>query len=214
LLWLFRASVCVFVMDAFFVGVFQNDSYIHQYISFYFVAPVAVMAGIALDRLIELFPNATRKFAIAGELSVLLLLLMFGTLGATQARALQRQFRILDYRTPEPVNLIPDLGDAIRENFPPEARVLCNFLPEYGPQLAYYAQRDILNNLSDYRSWQRHLGDSARPVGGVVWIRSNASHDLLARLPPGSKQFLRFGDLSFCLWKRDQLSANLSIKDS
>jgi len=119
----------------------------------------------------------------------------------------------LDHRTPEPVNLIPELGDATRENFAPEARVVCNFLPEYGPQLAY-AQRDTLNNLSDYRSWQLHLSDSARPVGGVVWIRSNASHDLLARLPPGSKQFLRFGDLSFCLWKRDQLSANPSIKDS
>jgi hypothetical protein len=106
------------------------------------------------------------------------------------------------------------LGGAIRENFPPEARVLCNFLPESGAQLAYYAQRDILNNLSDYRSWQRYLSDAARPVGGVVWIRSNASHDLLTRLPPGSRRFLRFGDLSFCLWKQDQLSAKLSIKDS
>jgi hypothetical protein len=68
---------------------FQNDSYIHEYISFYFVAPVAVMGGIALDRLIELFPKAavTRKFAIAGELSALLLLVMFGTLGATQSES-------------------------------------------------------------------------------------------------------------------------------
>jgi hypothetical protein len=45
-------------MDAIFVGVFQNDSYIHQYISFYFVAPVAILAGIAIDRLITFLQGA------------------------------------------------------------------------------------------------------------------------------------------------------------
>jgi hypothetical protein len=44
-------------MDAFFVGVFQNDSFIHQYLSFYLVAPVAIMAGIALDRIIMFFSD-------------------------------------------------------------------------------------------------------------------------------------------------------------
>ena len=207
--WLFRACVCVFVMDALFVGIFQNDSYIHQYISFYFVPPVAIMAGIALDRLVTFFQITLimRKLAVVGELSVCLLLLAMGSRGMLQTRELQHQFRILDHRTPEPPNLIPELGSAIRRDFPPGTRVLCNFLPQYGPQLAYYAQRDILNNLSEYRFWQRYLKDLAKPVGGVVWMAPTSSRDLIAKLPPGSKQFLKFGDLSFCLWKRNPPSA-------
>jgi LmbE family N-acetylglucosaminyl deacetylase len=207
--WLFRACVCVFVMDALFVGIFQNDSYIHQYIAFYFLAPVAIMAGIALGRLVKFFQITftTHKLAVVGELSACLLLLAMGTRGILQTRELRHQFRILDYRTPEPPNLIPELGNAIRRDFPPGTRVLCNFLPQYGPQLAYYAQRDILNNLSEYRFWQHYLKDLAKPIGGVVWMAPTSSHDLIAKLPPGSRQFLRIGDLSFCLWKRNQPSA-------
>src|SRR4051812_26382015 len=37
--WLGRAAASIFVMDALFVGVFQNNSYIHQYLAFYFLAP-------------------------------------------------------------------------------------------------------------------------------------------------------------------------------
>ena len=208
LFWLFRACVCIFVMDALFTGVFQNDSYIHQYISFYFVAPVSIMAGMALDRLITFFKITlkTPKLAFVGELTACLLLLAMGTRGMLQTKELQRQFHILDYKTPEPTSLIPELGSAIREDFSPRARILCNFLPEYGPQFAYYAQREILNNLSGYQSWQRYLSESSVPIGGVVWMGPNSSHDLIAKLPPGSKRFLRLGDLSFCLWKRKEPS--------
>jgi LmbE family N-acetylglucosaminyl deacetylase/4-amino-4-deoxy-L-arabinose transferase-like glycosyltransferase len=216
LLWLFRACVCVCVMDAFFVGVFQNDSYIHHYLSFYFLAPVAIMAGIALDRLITFFQiNFTmRKFALLGELLTCAIVVAMGTHGIFQTTELQRQFRILDHGTPEPPNLIPDLGTAIREDFPPGTRILCNFLPEYGPQFAYYAQREILNNLSDYRTWQRYLNDSGKPVGGVVWMGSKSSHDLIAKLPRGSKRFLRVGNLSFCLWKRNQATAKRRLTEA
>ena len=209
LLWLFRACVCVCVMGALFVGVFQNDSYIHQYLSFYLLAPVAIMAGIALDRLIKFFQvNFTpSKFALLGELLVCAIIVAMGTHGIFQTRELQQQFRILDHRTSEPPNLIPELGTAIRKDFPPGTRVLCNFLPQYGPQLAYYAQREILNNLWDYGSWRRYLNDSGKPVGGVVWMGPKSSHDLIAKLPRGSRRFLRVGNLSFCLWKRNQTGA-------
>jgi LmbE family N-acetylglucosaminyl deacetylase/4-amino-4-deoxy-L-arabinose transferase-like glycosyltransferase len=209
LLWLLRACVCVFVMDVFFVGAFQNNSYIHQYLSFYLLAPVAILAGIALDRLITFFQSnfTARKFALVGELLALALVAAMGTEGLFQTRVLQQQFRILDHRTPEAPNLIPKLGAAIRKTFPPGTRVLCNFLPEYGPQLAYYAQREIVNNLSDYRFWQRFLRDAAEPVGGVIWVVPRASHDLISKLPPGSKHFVRVGDQSFCLWTRNHVAA-------
>lgn len=212
-LWLFRACVCIFIMDAVFVGVFQNDSFIHQYISFYFVAPVAIMGGIALDRLIKLFQHdlSTYNLARAGQLSACMVLLALGMRGTSQAKALQLQFHILDYKTVEPPTLIPELGNAIQEDFPPGTCVLCNFLPEYGPQFAYYAQRDILNNLSDYRYWRRYLKDSAKPIGGVIWMTPKGSQDLIAKLPPGNKRFLRFGGLSFCFWERNLLPAKRPV---
>jgi hypothetical protein len=213
LLWLFRASVCVFAMDVFLIGAFQNESYIHHYISFYFLAPVAIMAGIALDRIVAFFRVnlAAPKLALGGELLVCSVVVVMGTHGLVQARELQQQFRILDYRTPEPPNLIPELGSAIRKNFPPRTHVLCNFLPEYGPQLAYYAQREIFNNLSEYRFWRRYLNNPSIPVGGVVWMGSKASRDLVSKLPAGTKRFLTIGNLSFCLWKQDQLAAQKHV---
>ncbi|MFZ3376017.1 MAG: hypothetical protein WA183_10720 [Chthoniobacterales bacterium] len=203
-LWLLRASVCVFVMDAIFVAVFQNDSYIHQYISFYFVAPVAILAGIAIDRLITFLHGVffRNDLAFVGEVSACLLLLIIGIHGVTQTKKLQQQFRILDYRTPEPANLIPELGNEVRKDFPPGTRVLCNFLPDYGPQFAYYAQRDVINHLSEYRSWQRFLNDPSQRVGGVIWMGPKSARDLIAKLPPGKKRFFNVGHLSFCFWNR------------
>ena len=87
---------------------------------------------------------------------------------------------------------------------------MCNFLPDYGPQLAYYAQRDIVNNLSEYRFWDPHLNDPSKRVGGVVWVTSNpASQRILSQLPSGSKRFVTFGNITFCLWKRGEPIAGL-----
>jgi hypothetical protein len=114
-----------------------------------------------------------------------------------------RQFRILDYRAEEPPRLIPELGKAIRSHFSSETHVLCNFLPDYGPQLAYYAQRDLLNNLTEFSYWQPYLNDRSKRVGGVIWVSASpAAQTILAGLPPGSKQFLTVGDQTFCLWNR------------
>jgi hypothetical protein len=76
-------------------------------------------------------------------------------------------------------------------------------LPDFGPHLAYYAKRDILNNLSEYRFWDPLINDRGRRVGGVVWVSSNpASQNILAQLPAsGTKQFLTVGAHTFCLWK-------------
>jgi hypothetical protein len=211
--WICRACLCLFVMDALFVGLFQNDSYIHPYIAFYLVVPVAITAGIALDSLIAFFQRrvAPRTFAAVGEVSACLVVLAIGACGMLQTRALQKQFHILSYNTPEPSTLIPELGNAIRNDFPPGTHILCNFLPEYGPQFEYYAQRDILNNLSNYRCWRGYLNDSSKSIGGVVWMTAQASQNLIAKLPPGSKRFLIVGNLSFCLWKRSHITHKITV---
>ena len=200
--WMGRACLIVLVMDALFVGVFQNDSYIHQYIAFYFLFPLSVAAGVALNRLIDVLQrsNTVLRFRGAGELSACLLLAAIGVFGLQKTNALVHQFRILDYSTDEPRNLIPDLGQAIQDNFSAETRVLCNFLPDYGPHLAYYAQRDIINNLSEYRFWDPHLNDPSKRIGGVVWVSSPSSRRIVEKLPAGTKRFLTLGGFNFCLW--------------
>jgi hypothetical protein len=197
-------------MDALFVGLFQNVSYIHQYSAFYFLAPLAIAAGVALDRLIATFQNATvpRLIQRTAPLAVCLILIGIAFSGVRRTQALTGQFRILDYHTHEPPGLIPELGKAIRANFSADTRVLCNFLPDYGPQLAYYAKRDILNNLSEYRFWDPYLKDASQRVAGVVWVSSNpSSQNIVASLPAsGTKQFLTVGPHTFCFWKRHETS--------
>jgi hypothetical protein len=203
--WLGRACVSVLVMDALFVGLFQNVSYIHQYSAFYFLAPLAIAAGVALDRLISTAQKATvpRLVQRTASLAVCLLLVGIAFSGVRRTQALTGQFRILDYHVAEPPGLIPELGKAIRANFSADTRVLCNFLPDYGPQLAYYAKRDILNNLSEYRFWDPYLKDPSQRVAGVVWVSSNpSSQNIVASLPAsGTKQFLTVGPHTFCFWK-------------
>ena len=204
--WLGRACGSVFLMDALFVAIFQNDSYIHHYISFYFIAPIAVAAGIALDRLVSRWRAMVmpRRFRGTGELAVILLVIGIGMSGWSRANALNGRFQILDYTTAEPVTLIPELGKAIRATFPSGTHVLCNFLPDFGPHLAYYAQRDIRNNLSEYRFWRTYLDDPSARVGGVVWVTSSAaSQNIMAKLPAGTKRLVTIENLQFCLWKRD-----------
>ena len=204
--WLGRAALSILLMDLLFVGIFQNDSYIHEYIAFYFLAPIAIAAGVAL----EFATKSLQKLLSRGpaprlaEVAVALAVLAIGFMGYLKNETLVRRFCILDYHTNEPEGLIPDLGRAIRANFTSETHVLCNFLPDYGPQLAYYAQRDILNNLSEYRFWDPHLRDASKKVGGVVWLSSQpASHNILAKLPTGQRRFLTVGNLTFCLWNRE-----------
>jgi 4-amino-4-deoxy-L-arabinose transferase-like glycosyltransferase len=215
--WLGRACVSVLLMDLLFVGLFQNVSYIHQYSAYYFLAPLAISVGVALDRLIVVLHKVITfpVLRAAPELAVCVILIAMAASGVQRTQALSGQFRILDYHSHEPPSLIPELGEAIRENFSPETSVLCNFLPDYGPHLAYYAQRDLINNLSEYRFWDPYVNDRARNIGGVVWLSPNpSSHEIVAKLPNGPKQFLTVGSHTFCLWKRAELTQGSALSSS
>ncbi|HWM25412.1 MAG TPA: hypothetical protein VNP98_11345 [Chthoniobacterales bacterium] len=101
--------------------------------------------------------------------------------------------------------MIPELGKAIQATFTSNTAVLCNFPPDYGPQLAYYAKRHIINNLAEYRFWDPHLNDPSTQVGGVIWVSASpSSQGILAKLPAGQRRFLTVGGLTFCLWKRGE----------
>jgi hypothetical protein len=198
--WLGWACLTVFMMDAIFLGVFQNASYIHPYIAYYLVAPISIMAGVALNHLItQMGAFPVPQFRGVAVYIVCILLVAAGISGELRARGLEKQSRILDYKALEPPNLIPELGKAIRGNFASDTHILCNF--RYSPQLNYYAQRDLINGLAEYRSWKKYLEGSPQRVGGVVWMGSITAEDIVTELPAGTKRFVKLGDVSFCFWK-------------
>jgi hypothetical protein len=188
-------------MDAIFLGVFQNESYIHKYVAYYLVAPVSITAGVALDRLITQLDTfrVRRLFRGVAVCIACLLLVAVGISGELQAKALEQQSRILDYKAVEPANLIPELGKAVRGNFPSDTHILCNF--RFSPQLGYYAQRDFITGLVEYRSWKEYLQGSSKRVGGVVWMGSITAEDIVTKLPVGIKRFVKVGNVSFCFWR-------------
>ena len=198
--WLGWAASTVFAMDAVFVGVFQNDSYIHEYIAFYFAIPVAIMAGIAVNELVACIENASiQRVRWAGNLAGVALVLAATLAGQTRAEELKGQFCILDFGRKESPRLIPRLGDAIRKRFSPKTRVLCNFMPYYGPHLEYYAERQVSQNLCEFRDWQPVI-QGAEEVGGIVWMGDEDAKEIVAHLPPGKKEFLNLESESFCVW--------------
>ena len=200
--WIGWAAGMVFAMDAAFVGVFQNDSYIHEYIAFYFVVPVAIMGGIAINALVEWAENAaSRGMRVAGYCAAAGLVTIGMFAGQTQAEALQGHFCILDFGRKQSPALIPALGKLIRKHFSPETRVLCNFMPYYGPHLEYYAERQVSPNISEPEHWRPIIQRLTGEIGGVVWMGDDDAAAILAHLPPGRKEFVRLEDESFCVWK-------------
>jgi hypothetical protein len=199
--WLGWACLVVFMMDAIFLGVFQNESYIHAYVAYYLVAPISITAGVALDRLITQLGAlpVPRLFPDLPIYITCLLLVAAGISGKLHAKALEQQTRILDYKAVESANLIPELGKAIRESFSSDTYVFCNFFD--GPQLSYYAQRILIQNLVEYRFWTKYLQGSPKRVGGVVWMGSIMAEDIVTELPAGTKRFVKLGDVSFCFWR-------------
>ena len=201
--WLGWAAFCFFALSVIYVAAFRNASSVHDYASFYFTVPVAVMAAVALDNLCqrtEAHGPVVRTVVLLGVLAVL------GTLIATGQRStvvLRRQFLILSDENPEPAALIPELGRAIRASFGSEdVAVICNFLPTYGPQLHYYAQHEILGCVHTPEEWREIIADPENaPLGGVIWMGAPEADDVLASLPPGTLERKWICDVPFCFWR-------------
>jgi Dolichyl-phosphate-mannose-protein mannosyltransferase len=199
--WLGWACLMVFIMDAVFLGVFQNESYLQEYIAYYLVAPISMTAGVALDCLIAqtaAFP-LPRLFRGLPIYITCLLLVAAGISGELRARVLEKQSWISGHKAVEPANLNPELGTAIRESFSSDTYVLCNF--PTGPMLSYYAQRIFISNLIEYRFWPKYLDGSPKRVGGVIRMGSSTAEDIVTKLPAGTKRFVKLGEVSFCFWR-------------
>ncbi|HEY2342921.1 MAG TPA: glycosyltransferase family 39 protein, partial [Chthoniobacteraceae bacterium] len=200
--WLGWAALCFFEMNAFYVVAFRNASSIHDYASFYFAVPTALMGAVALEELVQWSERTAPRFALAMGCVILLGLGALSFTGQRTALTLRKPFHILTVEGEEPPTLIPDLGRAIRGWFPEDTAVFCNFLPYYGPQLHYYAQRDILGSVFTPDGLQSVTSDPENdPYGGVVWLGDGRARALLASLPHGTRKEERTIDgVHFCFW--------------
>ena len=205
--WLGWAALCFFVLSAFYIVGFRLASYVHPYASFYFIVPVAIAGGIAVEAFARWCESRASGARAAGFVAIAA---MYGWLvfsGERQALALNKRFRILDWNKPEPASLIPELGRVINEKFPEGTTVICNFFPKYGPQLEYYAQRTIAvatggsvsGVVSAYRRVRIAMENT--PVGGVIWLGKPDAKEILAALPPGSREEINVQSCPFCFWK-------------
>jgi Dolichyl-phosphate-mannose-protein mannosyltransferase len=195
--WIGWAALLLFLLDAIYIVAFPNASFIHDYAGFYFITPVAMMGGIALDALANWMDR--RGIRHVGTSVALCLILLMALFGRARARSLQSQAYLLDGQTYESGQFIPKVGTLIRAHFPENAQVLCNFEP-YGTTLPFYAQRVLLTDIADPDEWQRIISDSSAPAGGIIWMGSPGAKDLLARAPTQNREFVEIEGARFYLW--------------
>jgi 4-amino-4-deoxy-L-arabinose transferase-like glycosyltransferase len=194
--WLARVCLIFFAMDAFYIGAFRNASYIHNYSAFYFILPVAICGGIALDAAAAWLDLRLR---LAGSIAALILCIFLCVTGWRAADRLLGQAYLLETDDPEPDDLIVQLGRLIRTEFPPDATVFTNFDYGYTPQLSYYAQRRILNNLTYDIYWQDAVKAPGH-LGGLIWAGDPDAREVLAVLNPATLRPIQIEALKFYIW--------------
>ena len=198
--WLGVAALGVFLMNAIYVVALRNQSYIHDFASFYLTLPLAIACGVALDaaaRWCSDFQNRTARLASFAAICMLLI--------ATAAQAYQRsahvdsQFLILDESAHEPRDLMPVLGKLIASSFPPDEPVICNF-DAYSSPLAYYAQRPLITGIISADDWRALAGENPH-AGGVIWADAEGAAKLREALPAGEQIAVQVCGIQFVFWK-------------
>ncbi|EDY20217.1 hypothetical protein CfE428DRAFT_2141 [Chthoniobacter flavus Ellin428] len=195
------SASCFFVLSVFYIFFFRNASAIHDYASFYFTVPVAMLAGVGLDAAACWCDRRGNALHLVGTAVTLGILGYLAIVGQRETVGLRRPFRILSDENFEPSQLIPELGHAMRDRFGKDVAIVCNFLPTYGPQLHYYAQHDLLPCVFTADEWTEVIADPQNaPVGGVIWLQDPRAAEIVAKLPPGPQEQIAIRGIPFCFW--------------
>jgi hypothetical protein len=197
----FHIAALFFLIDAFYICALRNQSYIHDFASFYFLIPIAVFSGFLFERIISAI--GIRWPGIPALTATSLCCLLAAALiwsGIRSLADIDTQFCILDDDSTEPPTLMPDVGRLIDQTFPSDAIVISNFDPYYSP-LPYYARHQIANDTRTFPDWQRAVSDAApHPAGGIIWADAPDAPDLLRRLPPSETRRVVVDGIPFVLW--------------
>jgi 4-amino-4-deoxy-L-arabinose transferase-like glycosyltransferase len=196
-----QIAVVFFLIDAIYVCALRNQSYIHDFASFYFLIPLAIFPAFFIDSLINVLNTLRPGIPAVTTTLAACLLVAFLIYSAIQSLAdIDTQFCILDDDDSEPPTLIPDLGRLIDHTFPPTAAVITNFDQYYSP-LPYYARRVMTNYARTYPDWQKALSDaSPQPVAGIIWSADPTAPALLAHLAPSDLHPITVDGIPFTEW--------------
>jgi hypothetical protein len=197
-----QTAAILFIIDAFYVCALRNQSYIHDFASFYFLVPIAVLSGFFIERVlrgIEIrwpgYPSVVATVAGCALAGALI------WSGIARLDGIDTQFCILGDDDTEPATLMPDLGRLIDASFPPGAVIICNFDRYYSP-LPYYARRVMANDTRNYTDWEQAAAQTApQPVGGIVWADEPDAASLLRQLSSNEERRVMVDGIPFVLWR-------------
>ena len=201
--WLAGAVLQMAIPGILYMVLLRNWSFVHDWASFFCIGSIAILGGLGLEAAWAWMDRGNRpQFArLAGGAATLGLFVWLAIAGFARAEEQRSQLLILDGTTPEPSNLIADVGRYLGKNFPPETTILCNFDPNYSP-VSYYAQRTMVTNLGTTVEWQFAVS-AARPrgVGGIVWVDAPSAAEILELLPKEEVTPIEIDGIRFAVWK-------------
>ena len=199
--WCGFAIVPMLLAGVLYVVILRNESFVHDFATFYLIGAFAIAAGVGLDALLVRVTPRGDGAAPHGiiALAALAFFTWLGVSGITRAESLRSPFSILDAEKPEPPDFIPSLGRYLGKVFPPGTTILCNFATN--ESVDFYAQRDVVNGLMTAANWKSSIAKRRPPLGGIVWLGAEGGAEIAASLPPGETRELTFKGYRFVLWR-------------
>jgi 4-amino-4-deoxy-L-arabinose transferase-like glycosyltransferase len=195
-----KVATIFFILDTLYVCGLRNQSYIHDFASFYFLIPISIFSGFFAVRFIAWMRNMKPTFAKAATAICIVVTLILLVTGFRSLANIDTQFCILDDDNSEPANLMPDLGQAIVNTFAPGVVVLCNFDQYYSP-LPFYARHEITRAIATPADWNSAIADAApHPAGGIIWTGAQGAADLVKNLPLTETHAITVDGIPFTLW--------------
>jgi Dolichyl-phosphate-mannose-protein mannosyltransferase len=201
--WMGWASMLMIATGVPYLVILQNWSFVHDFASFPAIGAIAILGGAGLEAIWQWLDrrSKTKIPRSVAAVAIILLLPWLAWAGWRRAEEQRSQFLILDATSPEPANLIRDLGRYLANIFPAGTTILCNFDPYYSP-LSYYAKATILRNVTTVDEWRRAAGGEPGNAGGILWLAASSTPEIVATLPPGEIREAEIDGVRFVVWRR------------
>ena len=199
--WCALAMMPMTVAGVLYVVILRNESYVHDFATFYLIGAIALAAGLGLEGLLARldlsFPGTASR--VLGALVIAGMFTWLGLSAVQRSEAMRSPFSVLDAGQPEPPDFIPSLGRFLGQTFPPGTTILCNFAAS--GTLDYYSQRNVLNNLMTPDDWKAFLASEPPPLGGIIWLDAPQASAVIASLPREEMREIIFQGFRFALWR-------------
>ena len=202
--WCGFAMMPMVIAGVLYVVILRNESFVHDFATFYLIGALAIAAGLGLEGLLARIERGFKNGA-GRVFTTLAVVAMFASLGASavsRSEELRSPFSVLDAEKPEPPDFIPTLGRFLGQTFPPGTTILCNFAAS--GTLDYYSQRNVLNALMTPEDWKAFIASEPPPLGGIIWLDAGHAAEVVASLRRDEVREITFKNFRFALWRARQ----------